>query len=64
MNDNLRMLHCVVCLARIQAGDSLCYCSEQTDITLRDHLGLVIFQSPLFPDEVGHHAEFQRSLIN
>ena len=21
-------------------------------------LGLVIFQSPLFPDEVGHHAEF------
>ena len=37
MNDNLRMLHCVVCLARIQAGDSLCYCSEQTDITLRDH---------------------------
>ena len=27
-------------------------------------LSLVIFQSPLFPDEVGHHAEFQRSLIN
>ena len=27
-------------------------------------LGLVIFQSPLFPDEVGPHAEFQRSLIN
>ena len=24
-------------------------------------LGLVIFPSPLFPDEVGHHAEFQRS---
>ena len=23
MNDNLRVLHCVVCLARIQAGDSL-----------------------------------------
>ena len=37
MNDNLRMLHCVVCLARIQAGDSLWYCSEQTDITLHDH---------------------------
>ena len=27
-------------------------------------LGLVIFQSPLFPDEVGPYAEFQRSLIN
>ena len=27
-------------------------------------LGLVIFQSPLFPDEVGSYAEFQRSLIN
>ena len=26
--------------------------------------GLVIFQSPLFPDEVGPYAEFQRSLIN
>ena len=33
MNDNLQMLHCV-CLARIQAGDSFWYCSEQTDITL------------------------------
>ena len=89
MNDNLRMWHCVVCLARIQAGDSLWYCSEQTDITLvmiwlrvLPHgmdgcspqnyylffsvlfLGLVIFQSPLFPDEVGPYAEFQRSPIN
>ena len=27
-------------------------------------LGLVIFQSPLFLDEVGRYAEFQRSLIN
>ena len=27
-------------------------------------LDLVIFQSPLFPDEVGPFAEFQRSLIN
>ena len=27
-------------------------------------LGLVIFQSPLFPDQVGPYAEFQRSLIN
>ena len=27
-------------------------------------LGLVIFQSPLFPDEVGPYAEFQTSLIN
>ena len=27
-------------------------------------LGLVIFQSPLFPDEVGPYAEFQRSLFN
>ena len=27
-------------------------------------LGLMIFQSPLFPDELGPYAEFQRSLIN
>ena len=27
-------------------------------------LCLVIFQLPLFPDEVGPHAEFQISLIN
>ena len=27
-------------------------------------LGLVIFQSPLFRDEVGPYAEFQTSLIN
>ena len=27
-------------------------------------IGLVIFQSPLFPDEVGPYAEFQRSLIS
>ena len=27
-------------------------------------LDSVIFQSPLFPDEVGPYAEFQRSLIN
>ena len=27
-------------------------------------LGLVIFQSPLLPDEVGPYVEFQRSLIN
>ena len=27
-------------------------------------LGLVIFQSPLFPDEVGPYVEFERSLIN
>ena len=27
-------------------------------------LGLVIFQTPLFSDEVGPYAEFQRSLIN
>ena len=27
-------------------------------------LGLVIFQSPVLPDEVGPYAEFQRSLIN
>ena len=27
-------------------------------------IGLMIFQSPLFPDEVGPYAEFQRSLIN
>ena len=27
-------------------------------------LGLVVFQSPLFPDEVGPYAEFQRPLIN
>ena len=27
-------------------------------------LGILIFQSPLFPDEVGPYAEFQTSLIN
>ena len=27
-------------------------------------IGLVISQTPLFPDEVGPYAEFQRSLIN
>ena len=27
-------------------------------------LGLVIFQSPLFPDEGGPYAKFQTSLIN
>ena len=27
-------------------------------------LGLMIFQSPLFLDELGPYAEFQRSLIN
>ena len=26
--------------------------------------GSAIFRSPLFPDEVGPYAEFQRSLIN
>ena len=27
-------------------------------------IGSVIFQTPLFPDEVCPYAEFQRSLIN
>ena len=88
MNDNLRMLHCVVCLARIQARDrsrpTSLYMNTLVMIWLRvlPHgmdgcspqnyylffsvlfLGLVIFQSPLFPDVVGPYAEFQRSLIN
>ena len=37
-------------------------CSHQFFFVL--FIGLVIFQSPLFPDEVGPYAEFQRSLIN
>ena len=58
MNDNLRMLHCVVCLARIQAGDSLWYCSEQTDITQRYHachdltLSITTWHGWLFPSKL------------
>ena len=56
MNDNLWMLHCVVYLARIQAGDSLWYCSEQTYITLHDHachdLSITTWHGWLFPSKL------------
>ena len=75
----------IVCRSTRSTSDNkLFFCSEQTDITLHDHvfydltwvkvlphgmfilylipvfLGLVIFQKPLFSNEVGPYVRFQR----
>ena len=74
MNDNLRMLHVATSLYMITLvmiwlrvlPHGMDGCSPQNYYSFFSvlFLDLVIFQSPLFPDEVGPYSEFQRSLIN